>query len=303
MDKVIVTGGSGFIGSNLVDRLVDEGYRVVVFDNQSSESNDKFYKNDSPNVSYHKVDIADYESVRPLFDNTKYVFHLAAESRIGPCIENPLLAVRTNVTGTSVLLQCAREVNVERFVFSSTSAIYGLQDGPHYEDMEENCLNPYSATKLCAEQMCKVYYRLYGVKTIILRYFNVFGNREPTKGQFAPVTARFILQQKNGESLTVVGDGSQRRDFVYVGDVVAMNIRAATMDTHEYGEVYNVGTGENYSVIELAKMISNDIVFLDPRPGEARETLANNRKIRETYNWVPTVNIKDWVRKLTAASL
>lgn len=300
MDKVIVTGGSGFIGSNLVDRLVEEGYRVVVFDNQSSESNDKFYKNDSPNVSYHKVDIADYDSVRSLFNGVKYVFHLAAESRIGPCIENPLLAVRTNVTGTSVLLQCAREANVERFVFSSTSAIYGLQQAPHTEGLRESCLNPYSSTKYCAEQMCKVYYKLYGLKTVILRYFNVFGNREPTKGQFAPVTARFMLQKAAGQSLTVVGDGSQKRDFVHVSDVVEMNILAATKDTDKYGEIYNVGTGKNYTVIELAKMISNTITFLDPRPGEAVETRADISKTQSTYGWAPKIRLDEWLRKKLA---
>jgi len=300
MDKVIVTGGSGFIGSNLVDRLVEEGYRVVVFDNQSSESNDKFYKNESPNVSYHKVDIADYNFVRPLFDDVKYVFHMAAESRIGPCIENPLLAVRTNVTGTSVLLQCAREANVERFVFSSTSAIYGLQPAPHTEGLRESCLNPYSSTKYCAEQMCKVYYKLYGLKTVILRYFNVFGNREPTRGQFAPVTARFMLQKASGEPLTVVGDGSQKRDFVHVSDVVQMNILAATKDTDKYGEIYNVGTGKNYTVIELAKMISNTITFLEPRPGEAVETRADISKTQSTYGWKPKIQLDVWLKeKLT----
>lgn len=293
--KCIVTGGSGFIGSNLVDRLIKEGHQVVVIDNESSESNDTFYQNDK--ATYYKCDIADYDSVRPLFDGVNWVFHLAAESRIGPCIENPLLAVRTNVQGTSVMLQCAREVKVKRFVFSSTSSIYGMADAPNKETDPEDCLNPYSATKLCAEHMCKVYYKLYRLPVIILRYFNVFGDREPTRGQFAPVTSRFMKQKADGVPLTVVGSGNQRRDFVHVSDVVEMNMNAAkTEPSVSFGQVINVGTGVSYSVLELARMISDTVTFLEPRPGEANETRADIRRARDWFWFEPSVDIVQWLK-------
>ena len=293
--KCIVTGGSGFIGSNLVDRLINDGHQVVVIDNESSESNDTFYQNDK--ATYYKRDIADYEAVRPLFDGVHWVFHLAAESRIGPCIENPLLAVRTNVQGTSVMLQCAREVDVKRFVFSSTSSIYGLNQAPNSESDQSDCLNPYSATKLCAEEMCKVYHKLYGLRVVILRYFNVFGDREPTRGQFAPVTSRFMKQKADGLPLTVVGNGNQRRDFIHVSDVVEMNIKVATAErSSAFGQVVNVGTGINYSVLQLARMISDTVTFVDARSGEAFETKADMKRARDWFWFDPEVNIVKWLR-------
>jgi UDP-glucose 4-epimerase len=293
--KCIVTGGSGFIGSNLVDRLINDGHQVVVIDNESSESNDTFYRNNQ--ATYYKRDIADYEAVRQLFDGVHWVFHLAAESRIGPCIENPLLAVRTNVQGTSVMLQCAREVDVKRFVFSSTSSIYGLNQAPNSESDQSDCLNPYSATKLCAEEMCKVYHKLYGLRVVILRYFNVFGDREPTRGQFAPVTSRFMKQKADGLPLTVVGNGNQRRDFIHVSDVVEMNIKVATAErSSAFGQVVNVGTGTNYSVLQLARMISDTVTFVDARSGEAFETKADMKKARDWFWFDPEVNIVKWLR-------
>jgi len=293
--KCIVTGGSGFIGSNLVDRLINDGHQVVVIDNESSESNDTFYRNNQ--ATYYKRDIADYEAVRPLFDGVHWVFHLAAESRIGPCIENPLLAVRTNVQGTSVMLQCAREVDVKRFVFSSTSSIYGLNQAPNLETDQSDCLNPYSATKLCAEEMCKVYHKLYGLRVVILRYFNVFGDREPTRGQFAPVTSRFMKQKADGLPLTVVGNGNQRRDFIHVSDVVEMNIKVADAErSSAFGQVVNVGTGINYSVLQLARMISDTVTFVDARSGEASETKADMKRARDWFWFDPEINIVKWLR-------
>jgi UDP-glucose 4-epimerase len=293
--KCIVTGGSGFIGSNLVDRLIDDGHQVAVIDNESSESNDTFYQNDR--ATYYKRDIADYESVRPLFNEVHWVFHMAAESRIGPCIENPLLAVRTNVQGTSVMLQCAREVDVKRFVFSSTSSIYGLNQAPNSETDQSDCLNPYSATKLCAEEMCKVYHKLYGLRVVILRYFNVFGDREPTRGQFAPVTSRFMKQKADGLPLTIVGNGNQRRDFIHVSDVVEMNIKVATAETSSaFGQVVNVGTGTNYSVLQLARMISDIVTFVPSRSGEASETKADTKRARDWFWFDPEVNIVKWLK-------
>jgi UDP-glucose 4-epimerase len=292
--KSVVTGGAGFIGSHIVDKLIELGHEVIVIDNQSAIAHEQFYFNE--NASYHNIDVADYCGIRPLFEGVDYVFHLAAESRIQPAIENPLLCVNTNVYGTSVVLQCAREAGVKKVIYSSTSSAYGLKNKPPLkEDMSNDCLNPYSVAKVASEEMCKMYSKLFGLNTVILRYFNVYGDREPNKGQYAPVVGLFLRQRNAGQPLTVVGDGKQKRDFTHISDVVDANIRAMTFNPLA-GTMYNVGTGENHSIIDLARMISNDIEFIPQRPAESRETLANNNKIRDQLGWEPTKNIEDYIR-------
>ena len=293
--KVLVTGGAGFIGSNLVDKLLLMGWEVVVIDNESSECNSEFYWN--PQASNHKFDIVDYENTRPLYDGVDYVFHLAAEARIQPAIENPIFAVSVNCVGTCTVLQCAREAKVKRVVYSSTSSSYGRNTPPCVEDMREDCLNPYSVSKVAGEKLCKMYYELYGLETIILRYFNVYGERQPLKGHYAPVIGLFLRQLQNGKPLTIVGDGEQRRDFTHVSDVVNANIMTAISnpEPEAFGQVYNVGTGKNYSVNEIANMISDNQINISPRPGESKETLADNNKIKNTFGWSPKVSIDCWI--------
>jgi UDP-glucose 4-epimerase len=295
--KSIVTGGAGFIGSHLVDRLIELGHEVVVIDNESATCHDQFYKNSD--ASYYKYDIAEYDLIRPLFENVDYVFHLAAESRIQPSIENPLLCVRTNTLGTSVILQCAREAGVKRVMYSSTSSAYGRKNiPPLVETMPEDCLNPYSVAKVAGEKMCKMYSDLFGLETIIFRYFNVYGDREPTKGQYAPVVGLFLRQAKAGQPLTIVGDGEQRRDFTHVDDIVQANLDAMNYaGTDHFGTVFNVGTGINHSVNELAALISDNVTFIPPRIGESRVTKASIYKINKTFGWNPTKEIEDYIRE------
>ena len=295
--KSIVTGGAGFIGSHMVDRLLDLGHEVIVIDNESSASHDQFYHNE--NATYYKYDIAEYDLIRPLFDNVDYVFHLAAESRIQPAIENPLLCVRTNVVGTSVILQCAREAGVKRVMYSSTSSAYGRNNEPPLrEDMPEDCLNPYSVAKVAGEKMCKMYTDLFGLETVTFRYFNVYGDREPTKGQYAPVVGLFLRQCKSQQPLTIVGDGEQRRDFTHVSDIVEANVLAMNnVPTEHLGSVFNVGTGKNHSVNELARLISDNVTHIPPRIGESRITLADNTKSRTVLGWNPTKQIEEYIEE------
>jgi UDP-glucose 4-epimerase len=294
--KSIVTGGAGFIGSHLVDKLIELGHEVVVIDNESSEVHDHFYYNDS--ATYYKIDIADYCGIRPLFEGVDYVFHLAAESRIQPAINNPLLCFQTNAYGTGVILQCAREAKVKKVIYSSTSSAYGLKNQiPLSETMPDDCLNPYSVAKVAGEKMCKMYTDLFGLPTIVFRYFNVYGPREPLKGSYAPVVGLFLRQNKAGETMTIVGDGTQRRDFTHVCDVVDANIRAMNYEGQLHGTVFNVGTGKNNSVLELAKMIGNNIKFIPPRPAESKETLADNSKITKEFGWQPTKKIEDYIEE------
>ena len=295
MTKSLVTGGAGCIGSNLVDRLIDIGHEVVVIDNEYSDVHDHFYWNDK--AQNYKYDIRDYEKTRPLYDGVDYVFHIAAEARIQPAIHNPIEAVSINSVGTCTVLQCAREAGVKRVMYSSTSSAYGMNQPPNIETQSDDCLNPYSVSKVNGEKLCKMYTDLFNLPTIIFRYFNVYGERQPLKGQYAPVIGIFLRQRAAGEPLTIVGDGNQRRDFTYVGDVCQANILAATteVDFDSFGQVYNVGTGNNYSVNQIARMISDNTVNITPRPGEARISLANNQKLIKTFGWKSSMKLEDWI--------
>ena len=302
MTRSLVTGGAGFIGSNLVDKLLAEGHEVVVIDNEYSEAHDQFYWNEKS--ENHKFDICDYENTRPLYDGIDYVFHIAAEARIQPAVENPIRAVQINCVGTTTVLQCAREAGVKKLMYSSTSSAYGMNKTPNSEMQPDDCLNPYSVSKVAGEKLCKMYTDLFGLKTVIFRYFNVYGERQPLRGQYAPVIGIFLRQRAAGEKLTIVGDGEQRRDFTHVSDVVHANYLAAVTDIkdEDYGEVYNVGNGTNYSVNQVARMVTcldNRITYIPERPGEARETLAQNTLLRLIFGWRPTVDLEDWINGQT----
>ena len=298
MTKSLVTGGAGFIGSNLVDKLLEMGHQVVCIDNEYSDAHDHFYWNDK--ADNHKFDICDYENTRPLYDGVDYVFHIAAEARIQPAIENPIRAVQINSVGTCTVLQCAREAGVKKVMYSSTSSAYGMNKVPNSECQSDDCLNPYSVSKVNGEKLCTMYTELFGLKTVIFRYFNVYGERQPLRGQYAPVIGIFLRQLAAGEKLTIVGDGEQRRDFTHVSDVVQANYLAAITDVDDeyYGCIYNVGNGKNYSVNEVARMITcldSRLTYIPERPGEARETLAQNTLLRLIFGWRQTVELEDWI--------
>ena len=293
----LVTGGAGFIGSNLVDYLLEQGHEVICVDNESAECNDKFYWNDKAcNII---GDITDYDFIKNCFKDVDYVFHLAAESRLQPAIKNPIEAVYKNCVGTTTVLQCAREAGVKRFVYSSTSSGYGFNPSPNVETQPDDCLNPYSASKVAAEKFCKMYSDLYGLETVVLRYFNVFGERSPRRGQYAPVIGIFDRQRLSGEALTIVGDGTQRRDFIYVGDVAKANLIAAeaTLDKKYFGQVFNIGSGINYSVQEIADAISDNQTYIPKREGEMETTWSNIEKASEILGWKPEVDVLEWIKK------
>ena len=293
----LVTGGAGFIGSNLVDYLLKQGHEVICVDNESAECNDKFYWNDKAcNII---GDITDYKFIKNLFTEVDYVFHLAAESRLQPAIKNPIEAVYKNCVGTTTILQCAREAGVKRLIYSSTSSGYGFNSSPNVETQPDDCLNPYSASKGAAEKFCKMYSDLYGLETVVLRYFNVFGERSPRRGQYAPVIGIFDRQKLSGEALTIVGDGTQRRDFIYVGDVAKANLIAAeaTLDKKYFGQVFNIGSGINYSVQEIADAISDNQTYIPKRDGEMETTWSNIEKASEILSWKPEVDVLEWIKK------
>ena len=301
--KALVTGGAGFIGSHIVDRLLLDGHDVVVIDNESTDCHESFNWND--NAENYKYDICDYDKIEPLFKNVDRVFHLAAEARIQPAIQNPTLTTKTNVYGTCNVLQASRQNNVGRVMFSSTSASYGLKNkAPVREDMVPDCLNAYSITKVAGENLCKMFYDLHGLETVCFRYFNVYGERQPVKGQYAPVIGLFQRQHETGNPMTIVGDGKQRRDFTYVGDVVEANMIASMSKSKDIlGEVFNIGTGQNHSMWDLVKMISRETTlvenkhyrFIPERPAEVKISLADITKADKVLKWQPFMNLYEWL--------
>jgi UDP-glucose 4-epimerase len=291
----LVTGGAGFIGSNIVDKLIELGHSVICIDNESAECHEQFYWN--PKANNYKYDICDYEQIKHLFNEVDYVFHIASDARIQPAILNPKKSIESNSVGTANVLELSRLAKVKKFVYSSTSSAYGKKAIlPNIETQASDPLTPYSAAKVFGENLARVYYNLYGLETISLRYFNVYGDRQPLKGQYAPVIGLFLKQHEEGKPLTVVGDGSQRRDFTHISDVVEANILASEV-SHGFGEVYNIGYGSNYSIIDIANMISNDIKFIPSRIGEVQETLASNSKFKDLTGWIPKVSLMEWLQK------
>jgi len=302
--KIVVTGGAGFIGSNLVDRLVDDGHEILVIDNQSSDAHESFYYNDK--AKYYPWDVggvySGYDLIERLLEGVDYVFHLAAESRIQPTIEDPVLAVKTNVLGTCNILQAARKNGVKRVIYSSTSSAYGLVNPiPNKEDMRKDCLNPYSVSKTSGEELCQMYTKLFGLETVTFRYFNVYGERQPTSGQYAPVIGLFQKQHANGEPMTVVGDGMQRRDYTHVSDVVEANILAAFTDNKDaIGEIFNIGSGTNHNIHDIVRLVGGEdaeFVYIPDRPGESRETLSDCSKAHDILKWESSVVLEDWIDK------
>jgi UDP-glucose 4-epimerase len=290
----LVTGGAGFIGSVLVDKLINEGHNVKVIDNESAKENEKFYWNEK--ADNYKYDICNYDQIYTLFNGVDFVFHLGAQSRIQPSIIDSSYTIKVNCHGTENVLHASKENAVKKVIFSSSSSIYGLKNKlPHLEDMPRDCLNPYAISKVSGEDLCTMYYKLYNLKIVILRYFNVYGERQPTKGDFAPIIGRFLKLNQNKEKLTIVGDGNQKRDYTHVDDVVSANILSIKSNRVGDAEIINIGSGENYSIKDLACMFGSEYEFIPTRKGEAYETLANIDKAENLLNWKPTIFLKDWL--------
>jgi len=297
MAKCLVTGGAGFIGSHIVDKLIDLKHDVIVIDNESA-NNEKFYWRD--NVKNFQEDILEIKKIKKLFKGVDYVFHLAAESRITNALANPTNAYNLNILGTHNILQASLENGIKRVIFSSTSSIYGLNKSPNKENSSDNCLNPYSISKLSAEKICEHFSREFNLPVTILRYFNVFGERAPSNGTYAPVTAIFLKQLSQKKPLTLVGRGKSRRDFIYVKDIVDANLKFCfSKQKKEFNGIFNVGSGKNISIKELANNISKNQIYLPNRIGEAKETLASISKIKKTINWYPTISIENWIKRYT----
>ncbi len=314
---VLVTGGAGFIGSNLVDELLTQGMEVRVLDDFSEGRPENLERwKGHKNLDVIRGSILDYDLVRRACDHVSCVFHLAADSRIQTGITDPRHSIETNVVGTANVAEAARQMGVRRVVYSASSSAYGRKsdtyaeaDGFH-EELPTDCLNPYSMSKKAGEDVMDVYNRLYGLSTVSLRYFNVYGPRHQEEGRYATVIAIFRKQLRLGQKMTIVGDGEQRRDFTFVGDIVRANM--LSMMNHEATGVFNIGTGKNHSINELAYLVAGKhggstmsreewdrlVEYIPPRLGEAQLTLADNTKANDILGWQPQVNLQQGLQVL-----
>jgi len=292
--QVLVTGGAGFIGSNLAARLIRECHRVTIIDNLSTGKCKNLHKK----AKFFKLDISNLKAIKSHFKKQDVVFHVAAIPRISRSIENPAETFNSNVTGTLNVLLAARDAGVKRVVYSASSSAYGIQDKlPLREDMAARPLNPYALSKYIGEELCKEFTELYGLDTISLRYFNVYGPRMDIRGEYATVIGKFLQQKSQGKPLTIVGDGRQTRDFTHVSDIVEANVLASEVKNGG-GEIINTGGGENHSVLEIADMIGGERVHVPERPAEIRDTLADIAKAKRILGWEPRVGLKEGIAKL-----
>lgn len=294
MAKALVTGGAGFIGSNLVDALIEKGHRVIVIDNFSTGKE----QNLNPKAEFHKLDLNNIEDIKPLFKGVDFVFHLAAVPRIMISIQNPVSSHENNLSNTVKVLTAAKEAKVKKVVYASSTSIYGNQSvSPITEDMKASPLNPYGVQKYGGELYCRAFSEVYDLPTVCLRYFNVFGPKQSFEGDYACVAGIFLRQKKAGKPLTITGDGEQRRDFTYVKDVVRATILAAESKVNN-GDAINIASGDNYSVNELADMIGGERKYVPARPGEIKESLGNISKAKELLSWKPEYNLESGLKDM-----
>ncbi len=293
--RYLVTGGAGFIGSHIVDALIARGDEVHVIDNLSTGKKE----NVNPKATLHVADIRRLDDIHPFFSGMDFVFHTAALPRVQLSIEHPQETNEHNVVGTLNVLIAARDAKVKRLVYSASSSAYGLQPQlPLREDMPANPLSPYGIQKYVGELYAAVFSLLYGLQTVSLRYFNVYGPRHSSEGAYATVIAVFLRQKAHGEKLTITGDGEQSRDFTHVRDVVRANLLAAENSKVGRGEVINIGGGKNWSVNQVAALVGGEIAHIPARPGEARDTLADTTKARELLGWTPQITLEEGIREL-----
>ena len=281
--RVLVTGGLGFVGSHLVDYLVENEKltEVVVIDNLSSESSSREYMRDD--VTYWIDDIANLNTYRYSGQKFDVIYHLAALARIQPSFKDPLKYLNIDMMGTAHVCELARSCNAS-LVYAGSSSAYA---GP--------MLNPYAFAKFTGEQCCEMYSKVYGISTVSARFFNVFGDRQPTTGPYATVVGIFEKQTLEGMPLTVTGTGEQRRDFTHVSDIVS---GLAKLSENEWAaEVFQLGTGKNYSINEVANIFSDRIEYIPKRPGEAWPTLADSSDMTEKTGWTPTVELESYVNE------
>ncbi|MFC1986957.1 SDR family oxidoreductase [Chloroflexota bacterium] len=293
--KVIVTGGAGFIGSHLVERLLSDGHEVTVLDNFSTGRMENLaHVKNSRRLTIQRAEVSNYEEIKPCFDGIEWVFHLAALADIVPSIQQPLRYHKANIDGTVAVLEAARSSGVKRFLYTASASCYGIPEQiPTPETAVIKTEYPYAFTKYIGEQYVLHWNKVYKLPCVALRCFNVYGPRSRTTGAYGAVFGVFLAQKLAGKPFTVVGDGTQTRDFTFVTDVADAFVRAA--ESQVDGEIFNVGSGGTYSVNRLVELLGGDIVHIPKRPGEPDSSFADITKIRQVLGWQPKVSFEEGV--------
>jgi UDP-glucose 4-epimerase len=300
MKKIVVTGGLGFIGSHLVEALLSQGYSVVVIDNESTGRRENLTPHlGNPNLKVVIADISNFPEIEGLFSGVDWVFHLAALADIVPSVQRPTDYHKSNVDGTINVLEAARAAGVKRFLYAASSSCYGVPDiYPTPETAEIRPQYPYALTKNVAEQYVLHWGKIYGMPVVALRLFNIYGPRSRTSGTYGAVFGVFLAQKIAEKPFTVVGDGTQTRDFTFVTDVVAAFIASAESDLTNI--TMNVGSGNTYSVNRLVELLRGEVVYIPKRPGEPNCTYADTAKIKSLLNWEPKVSFEEGVNQMLA---
>jgi len=296
--NTLVTGGAGFIGSHLADKLLEHGHKVMVLDNFSTgRPQNLAHLKGNPNLIVKEADVSDLEAIKEYFKGIDWVFHLAALADIVPSITNPAEYHRSNVDGTFSALEASKLAGVKRFIYTASSSCYGLPNIiPTPENSPIEPEYPYALTKYLGECYALNWAKIYKLPVISLRLFNVYGPRSRTSGTYGAVFGVFLAQKLAGKPFTVVGDGKQTRDFTFVTDVVNAFIAAA--ESGLAGEIFNVGSGNTYSVNRLAELLGGEKIYIPKRPGEPDSTFADISKIKKLLGWKPEVSFEKGVKIL-----
>lgn len=290
--KCLVTGGAGFIGSHLVNKLVQQGHKVLVVDDLSTGKKENL----NPKADFHQFDICNFEKIKPFFEGVDFVFHLAAIPRVPLSIEDPVKTSNVNIMGTINVFKAATDNKVKRIIFTSSSSVYGDQEKlPLKESMVPNPKSPYGLQKLVGEQFAKMFTSLYGVPIVSLRYFNVYGPGIDFNSDYSLVLGKFLRLRSQQKPLTIYGDGEQTRGFCYVDDVAEANIRAMESQDIKGGEVINIGQEISYSVNQLSKLIGGEVQYLAERKGDVRHTQADISLAKKLLLWEPKTDFMQGV--------
>lgn len=297
MSKYLVTGGAGFIGTNIVKQLLSDGHEVVVLDNYAAG---KKTERIQPGAEYVEGDIRNEADLDKACAGVDGIFHLAALPRVSYSVENPELTHDVNVNGTLKVLLAAKKHKIKRLVFSSSSSTYGAVENKltAEDNVIKKPVSPYALHKLIGEHYCRIFSELYGLETVSVIYFNVYGPYFDPDGAYALVVGRFLKQIKNGEPMTVCGDGEYYRDYTHVSDVVRANILAMNSDKVGKGETFNIGCGTPHTVNELVKMMGGPHIFVPARLGDQKFSGADNTKARKILGWEPTITLEDGIKQL-----
>lgn len=296
--RALVTGGAGFIGSHLAERLLADGHQVVVLDNLSNGRIENLnHLKGNKNLLFQRADVSDFSEIKPFFEGVDWVFHLAALADIVPSVQEPLKYHRANVDGTVNVLEAARLNGARRFVYAASSSCYGIPDKfPTSETAAIRPMYPYALTKYIGEQYLSHWVKLYKLPAVSLRLFNVYGPRSRTSGAYGAVFGVFLAQKLAGKPFTIVGDGSQARDFIFVTDVADAFVKAASSGIE--GEIFNVGSGSPQSVNHLVKLMGGEAVYVPKRPGEPDRTHADILKIKKMLRWQASVSFEEGVKMM-----